>query len=237
MRLYLFLSVNQSFLLNYILYHLSKVFFCIFTKIKILLCSLFTFFVASPFCFLWLISRRHYFSVIGNCFISLIKFFYHYYFFFFFYKDSGIKRASFFFSSYGNEAEILALHNNGIIVDEFLHSHLHIDHFGYNLIFKDRPFSIHTSKLVPNNIFGSIIYKDFFNSTINYSVLHNSLPPVGEFNSFNYSGPLVFGQPDAQSKILQYIEDNIQFFPNGSIYKLHPRESIDRSLVKRSFHR
>ena len=45
----------------------------------------------------------------------------------------------------------------------------------------------------------------------------------------------MFGQPDSQSNIFKFIQQNIHSFSNGSIYKLHPRETINSAFVSRQF--
>ena len=71
---------------------------------------------------------------------------------------------SFAFSSYGNEPEIKSLRDSDVQTYEFLHSHLHTDHIGYNYYYQnlDSRFQRYAQNIHPNHFIGNKIYRPLY---------------------------------------------------------------------------
>lgn len=183
------------------------------------------FFIFSPMVLIWLFKRKRYKGLRKECILNWIKFiklrrlFYHYY------KIKGIKKIYYSYSSYGNESEFAALNSLGIETIEILHSHIHKDHFGYNRYFVESGMKDIFS---PQKIIGPKAYESYFKNKFVYIISNNFL----NFSSFKEKYPkekniLVFGQPEQNKDILNFIK--YKAFKNyKKIYFLpHPRDSYE----------
>ena len=141
----------------------------------------------------------------------------------------------FFFSSYGNEPEIKSLRDSDVQTYEFLHSHLHTDHIGYNYYYQnlDSRFQRYEQNIHPNHFIGNKIYRPLFSSFYSYQSINIHTSRSSTIPLY-YSEPkisaLILGSPEFYSDIVKFVFANTSLLGNNPCYKMHPRESVPYEL-------
>lgn len=124
------------------------------------------------------------------------------------------------FASYGAEDFVYAIRRANCTLTELLHSHIHIDHFGYNTLLHEEP--PHTNYLVPNKYIGHPRYSHFFHKGTYISTPQSATQWVD--SPFSSDHHILIGQADSIDPILRYLS----LHPDQHfIFKPHPRDTSD----------
>ena len=194
------------------------------TYFFLLILSLSEFIFYLPFTLIWLLTKKRYLSLISSCLREWFSFIIKRKIYYRFYKNITNKNIFFLFSSYGNEAEIAAIKSSGNNAIEILHSHVHIDHYGYNRYFHNQ---FKEDIFTPDKIIGDEKYQHFFKK-INYfssNIFRDNFISRGKIKKDLFNKlPLLIGQPDSYNQIEAFLKQSNY---KNIIYKPHPRESIE----------
>ena len=179
------------------------------TKLFLFTKALFIFTISYPFFFLYILFYRFFSKqffcakvwfhvILQNMYFTLL------------YSSLKPNTVSFAFSSYGNEPEIKSLRDSDVQTYEFLHSHLHTDHIGYNYYYQnlDSRFQRYEQNIHPNHFIGNKIYRPLFSSFYSYQSINIHTSRSSTIPLY-YPEPkisaLILGSPEFYSDIVKFV--------------------------------